>query len=246
MKRQFFRGTLFCALFIIFLTVVVSADNVAYPVEGGNLYFDTTTGAITSCDKSVTKATIPSKINGVNVTTIEGARWVGAIWDGGGRRVKGGAFEDCSQLTSVVIPQSVTTIECWAFSGCNNLTSITIPEGVGIIGDDAFHGCRNLESIILPNSVIYIGSAAFCNCISLTSIIIPANAETIGFDTSDDIAITGAGGNLGLGWVFYGCENLKSITIPQSVNYIGESVFDGCNSLTDVYYSGTEGQWRTI
>ena len=156
MKRQFFRGTLFCALFIIFLTVVVSADNVAYPVEGGNLYFDTTTGAITSCDKSVTKATIPSKINGVNVTTIEGARWVGAIWDGGGRRVKGGAFEDCSQLTSVVIPQSVTTIECWAFSGCNNLTSITIPEGVGIIGDDAFHGCRNLESIILPNSVIYI------------------------------------------------------------------------------------------
>ena len=83
------------------------------------------------------------------------------------------SFEDCSGLTSVDIPESVTTIEPGAFMGCRGLTSVDIPESVTTIDSDAFRSCTGLTSVNIPESVKSISMDAFCACTSLTSVYIP-------------------------------------------------------------------------
>ncbi len=126
------------------------------------------------------------------------------------------AFSVCFSLTSIAIPNSVTSIGDGAFSACSSLTSITIPNSVTSIGDRAFSACESLTSITIPNSVTSIGDNAFWNCSSLTSITIPNSVTSIG-----DLA-------------FYGCSSLSSITIPNSVTSIGYEAFCDCFSLTSI------------
>lgn len=90
------------------------------------------------------------------------------------------AFLQCSDLTSITIPNSVTSIGNHAFKGCTGLTSITIPESVTRIGDQAFFGCSKLSSITILEGVKIIGEAAFRGCSSLTSITIPNSVTNIG------------------------------------------------------------------
>jgi hypothetical protein len=80
------------------------------------------------------------------------------------------AFKNCSTLTSVTIPDSVTSIGNYAFYGCSGLTSVTIGNGVISIGDYAFEDCDSLASVIIGNGVNSIGILAFYNCNSLTSV----------------------------------------------------------------------------
>ncbi len=80
------------------------------------------------------------------------------------------AFGECSGLTSVTIPNSVTRISNYAFSGCNGLTSITIPNSVTAIGDYTFWGCTGLTTVTIPGSVTSIGDFAFFNCDSMTDL----------------------------------------------------------------------------
>ena len=120
-----------------------------------------------------------------------------------------------SGLTSVTIPNSVTSIGSYAF-GYSGLTSVTIPNSVTSIGDDAFVGCSGLTSVEIPNSVTSIGEAAFWNCSGLTSVTIPNSVTSIGDDA------------------FRGCSGLTSVTIPNSVTSIGKNAFDGCSGLTSV------------
>ena len=94
----------------------------------------------------------------------------------------GNAFSGCTNLTSVTIPDSVTTIEWGAFSGCTSLTSVTIPDSVTTIGDSAFRDCTSLTSVTIPDSVTTIGDYAFWGCSSLTSVTIPDSVTTIGED----------------------------------------------------------------
>ncbi|TAF79700.1 MAG: T9SS C-terminal target domain-containing protein [Sphingobacteriales bacterium] len=126
------------------------------------------------------------------------------------------AFTDCASLTSITIPNSVTTIGYSAFSDCRLLTSITIPNSVTTIGYWAFQFCTSLTSITIPNSVTTIGDSAFAQCYSLTSITIPNSVTTFG------------------NWAFSGCTSLTSITIPNSVTGIAYSAFSYCTSLTSV------------
>ena len=92
-----------------------------------------------------------------------------------------GSFENCSRLSGVIIPDSVTTIGNSAFEGCSGLTSVTIGDGVTSIGDDAFLGCRELTSIAIPDSVTSIGGRAFNACFSLTSVTIGSDVAYIGY-----------------------------------------------------------------
>lgn len=85
-----------------------------------------------------------------------------------------------SRLTSVTIPNSVTTISNKAFFSCGSLTSITIPDSVTIIGNEAFYGCENLTSIMIPDSVQIIDSGAFFNCEKLAKVTISGNTTAIG------------------------------------------------------------------
>lgn len=126
------------------------------------------------------------------------------------------AFTICSSLTSVAIPNSVTSIGSYAFASCSSLTSVTIPNSVTSIDSSAFKNCSSLSSITIPDSVTYIGQHAFENCSSLTSIAIPDSVKQIIYST------------------FCGCTSLTSVTIPNSVTHIGEYAFQNCSSLTSI------------
>ena len=149
------------------------------------------------------------------------------------------AFYECTNLTSVTIPNSVTTIGEGAFIECTNLTSVTIPNSVTTIGDGAFFECTNLTSVTIPNSVTTIGNYAFWKCTSLTSVTIPNSVTTIGVGAFCDctnltsVTIHNSVTTIGEG-AFYECTNLTSVTIPNSVTTIGKSAFQKCTSLTSV------------
>ncbi len=114
------------------------------------------------------------------------------------------AFEDCKVLTSVNIPNSVTSIGGGAFVYCTGLTSINIPNSVTSIDNSAFRGCSGLTSVTIPNSVVWIGYSAFAGCSGLTSVTIPNSVTSI-YD-----------------YAFADCSGLKDVycyaTTPQSVS----------------------------
>jgi len=126
------------------------------------------------------------------------------------------AFNDCSALYSVTIPNSVTSIGSSAFYGCFGLTSISIPNSVTSIGSGAFYKCEKLTSITIPNGVTSIDYSTFYECSMLTCVTIPSSVTRI-----DPFA-------------FYKCEKLTSITIPNGVTLIGQSAFYGCSGLTSI------------
>ena len=90
------------------------------------------------------------------------------------------AFNYCLGLTSVVFSEGLTSIGESAFKYCGSLTSIVFPEGLTTIGDSAFYGCSGLTSVVFPESLTTIGSSAFCSCSGLTSIVFPENLTKIG------------------------------------------------------------------
>ena len=143
-------------------------------------------------------------------------------------------------VTSLIIPDGVTTIPYYAFRYCTGLTSITIPNGVTSIGYEAFDGTAwynnqpsglvyagkvaykykgtmpSDTSIVLKEGTLGIGDSAFYNYTGLTSITIPDSVTSIGSS------------------VFYGCTRLTSVTIPDSVTSIGYYAFRDCSRLTSV------------
>ena len=153
--------------------------------------------------------------------------------------IGGDAFYKCTGLTSVTIPNSVTSIGYSAFSGCSSLTSVTIPHSVTIIGGSAFGYCSGLTSVTIPNSVTSISDGAFLYCSGLTSVTIPNSVTSIGnwaFENCSGLtSVTIGSGVTSIGSsTFYGCSGLTSITIPNSVTSIGQSAFFGCSKLTTI------------
>lgn len=124
--------------------------------------------------------TIPSHYKGKPVTMIDHA-----------------AFHD-SAVTSVTIPDSVTSIPDDAFAFCSQLTNISIPNSVTYIGLSAFSSCTSLKSITLPSSLSTIQSSAFYNCGNLETIRIPVSVTFIG------------------NYAFAGCPSSMTVTYPGS------------------------------
>ena len=193
----------------------------ALPVENNLRYADTyLVGAV---DRTLSTYSIK-----------EGTKWIGHD-----------AFEDCSRLTSITIPNSVTSIgDYYAFGGCSSLSSVTIGNSVTNIGYKAFYGCTNLTDIIwnakkcsdfsyekkgqkifessniksftFGKDVEYIPAYLCLMMSNLTSVIIP-NSVT----------------NIGLG-AFYGCSSLNSVTIGNSVETVAKGAFFECSSITSI------------
>ena len=97
----------------------------------------------------------------------------------GTKIIAGGAFEDCTKLTEVNIPDSVVEIGGSAFCNCTNLVDVTIPDSVTVVNSGTFYNCTNLDSITIHNGITTIGNSAFYGCTSLTSITIPDSVNEI-------------------------------------------------------------------
>ena len=172
------------------------------------------------------------------------------------------AFEDCFSLTSITLSNSLSAIQERTFSNCYDLTSIVIPDGVTSIGESAFNNCSSLTSVTVTGGLKDIGYGVFKDCSALTSITIPDSVTGIGthafqgctnLPREDGVAYVGnwivacdesvaevicREGTIGIAnGAFEDCFYMKTITIPTSLDFIGDSAF---------YYAGSEKQWRRI
>ena len=149
------------------------------------------------------------------------------------------AFANCSNLTTVTIPNSVTIIGDQAFAYCTRLTSISIGNNVTSIGNYAFLYCTSLTSVPIPNSVASIGAGAFYGCNSITTMNIPNNVATIEqftfYECSglNSVSIPNNVTSIGT-MAMYGCSSLTSLSIPENVTSIGQMAFEGCSSLVNL------------
>lgn len=134
--------------------------------------------------------------------------------------IAGSMFDQCTALTSIEIPSSVTAIEGLAFTWCTSLQSITIPSGVVSIGDDAFCNCTTLESVDFGDhsKLETIGNNVFGSCSSLTTIHISSEVVSLGR------------------YAFYQCISLRSVQFDgiSSIGSIGDYAFTNCTALENV------------
>ena len=212
-----------------------------YIVENGGA---TITGSTATGD-----VTIPSSLGGLPVKTVGASSRVFGINNTSVTSVTipnsvtsigSTAFDRCTGLTSVSIPDSVTSIGMSAFSNCTSLTSVTVPNSVTSIGVSAFYGCTSLTSVSIPNSVTYIDAGVFFGCTSLTNVTLPSSLKSIpntafyGCTSLTSVTVPNSVTSIGVS-AFYGCTSLTSMSIPNSMTSIGVDAFSGCTSLTKVF-----------
>ena len=159
------------------------------------------------------KVVKPSMANIVSNTYIEDKGII--VFDKDVTSIGYGAFEECQNLVSIVMPETVTNIGYYAFYRCKNLKNVSIPSNVTIIDLDAFNGCSSLSGVIIPNGVTKINNRAFQSCSSLSYVSMPNSVTTIGSEA------------------FFGCHNLTSVTIPECVTSLGAQVFAYCPNIKE-------------
>lgn len=188
-----------------------------------NKVLDTAECTVTVTCSGTIEGGISWNIDSAGVLTISGA---GAIPDYTEERAPW--YEYASAVKSIRISSGITEIGWSAFLDCESVESVTIPNTVTKIAESAFVRCSSLKSITIPDSVKVIETGAFTLCTSMESAILSSGMTQIKDGT------------------FFRCRKLKSVTIPESILSIGDSAFDECILLTDVYYGGSESQYKKI
>lgn len=148
-----------------------------------------------------------------------------------------GAFYDCSGLTSVTIPNSVTSIGAGAFRGCSGLTTVIMSDKVSSIPERAFSYCEKLSSINIPNAIISIGNNAFEQCRSLTSISFPSSLNSIGegaFNYCGLSELDLPNSITSIGSHAFSNSSLTRVTISSGLNSIPDYAFSTCIELSSV------------
>ena len=179
--------------------------------------FETDRGIICSYTGGESQLEIPSEIGGMETTAI-------------GR----GTFADNTEITSVVIPEGVTTIEGIAFMGCTNLETVVFPSTLMEIGLYAFADCVSLKNVVLPDGVVYVGGAAFSGAGTGSFSGPGAEYAYSCFDSSGFDTITiGAGADLSGDYMF-AASAVSAVNLPMDLEVLGQGAFSGCANLDEL------------
>lgn len=138
----------------------------------------------------------------------------------GTKCVAGHAFYNCKNLTSVTIPNSVTSFGERAFASCTGLTSIDLPDNITSLGWSGLENCTGLTSVVIPASLTTVNPRAFAGCSGLTSVTISEGVKKLEYEA------------------FQNCSSLSSLYIPESVEVMSYEVFAGCVGLTEIKVAG--------
>lgn len=211
-------------------------------------------GAFVNCT-SLKEITIPGSVSEINYpgigsfpdgpfgdcTSLEKVK----INEGSLKTISYGMFGGCVSLKEIIIPENIIEIGKFAFNGCESLSQVKLPSQLQYLDIDCFKGCVKLSEAIIPNTCIYIGEGAFSGCSNLSSVILPENVQAMSVDAFygcalKEIIIP----NNVTNFSFYGCENLKNITVKGlntelDASYWSGSDFDG---LTIIALSGSEAE----
>ena len=201
-KQRCFR------LLLLASAIATSLSAAAYDFESAGIYYNITgnnTVEVTYSDRD--NNTYSGSVSVPETVTNNGTEYSVT-------KIGEYAFQG-SAVTSVSMPESITSIGTSAFSGCENLESVTLPESLTTFGSHAFSSCKSLKAIKIPSVVTTIPDRCFSGCSSLESVTIPEGVTDIG------------------GAAFSGC-NLKALTLPESLEKIGSSAFCSNSSLKSV------------
>lgn len=186
-------------------------------------------------DEASTEIIIPATYNGLPVKEIR-------AW----------AFSYNKTITSVQIPDSVTTIGGYAFHKCTALKSINFPKSLETIEDSAFTGCGNLTGkLVLPNALKAVGYGAFEDCTGLTEVVLPKSLEVIAqsaFDSCTSLKSVDVGGAVLIcSGAFFGCSALETVKISKNLRQVDENAFATLSDkVLTVYYEGSADDWDNL
>ena len=211
--------------------------------ETNKIYYTSSNGNVVTPNRTDTF--------GVNIVSNTYENGQGVItFDGELVQVGENAFNNCSTLLSVTIPNSVTSIGDYAFYGCKQLTTVVMPDGVTMIGVYAFGNCDSIVNIDLPNSIKTIGESAFRGSERLVSVVLPKSLEILEYYTFHactslvDVQLNENLKTIEQG-AFRECA-FKSITIPDSVTTIEGFAFGECSNLSAFYGKGATADNRAL
>ena len=182
------------------------------------------------CDSGVTRVRIPNSTTAVGASAFSGCDSLNEVTLGSGLKgIERGVFSNCSNLKQIEIPDNITYISDEVFMDAG-LTSVEIPDSVTSIGFGAFYGCESLKKVVIGNNLAYIADNAFTSC-ALTEIMWGGKVEKIGTESFSNnknlttVSIPNSVTEIEYG-AFNRCDNLSNVEIPDSVEAIGGFAFD--------------------
>ena len=210
-----------------------------FDVSENNQHYSSVDGVLFSKDKKelvkftkpeATEYTIPDGVETIGIDAFGDYTNLKSItFPNSMTTIEDFAFDKCTNLENISIPDSVTYIGSNAFDKCTNLKNISIPDSVTYIGSNAFAGCKRFTDIIIPESLTYIGSFAFSNCTSLTTV----NYNAVNCEKFSDKIYEG-GYSFSPEHPFDGCTELKTINIGKKVETIPNCFLYGCDNITSI------------
>jgi major membrane immunogen (membrane-anchored lipoprotein) len=226
-------------------------SSIKWGVKDGNLSFKTEDDALYSFDfktlysfyqySKATSFTVNAATQTIKASAFYESPLTSVTLPNGLLAIENDAFSEMPKLTSIIIPDTVTSVGDNCFGNDEALKSATWSKACNAIPDSAFNACTSLSDFVIPTNVSTIGNASFVGT-ALTSVDIPSKVTSIGAETfkkcqkllkvtlpNDDV--------LSAGGIFQECTALESIVIPANVTSIGDDCFSGCTSLKTVTFN---------